>query len=88
MTPAGMPFASGQNFAITDWEQFAAATSSPAVQAGIVASEHAFLTNGLNSVPFPTKYYLTGTQAGEFIVNRARSTVGSNFAILTIKAGM
>ena len=87
MTPAGMPFASGQNFAITDWEMFAAATSSADVQKGIVASEYVFLTNGLNSVPFPTKYYVSGADVGRFINNRARSTVGSNFALLTVGGG-
>ena len=86
ITSAGMPFAGSVNFAITDWEMFAAATSSAAVQKAFVASEHAFLTNGLNAVPFPTKYTLTGAQAGEYIVNHARSTVGSNFALLTVGA--
>jgi hypothetical protein len=60
----------------------AAAVSSPEVQQAVVNTTHAFLTNGLNTIPFGTKYYVEGPNAGQWIANRARSTVGSHFALL------
>jgi len=45
------------------------------------------LTNGKNTIPFGTKYYVEGPNAGEWIGNKARSTVGSDFALLALKYG-
>ena len=64
-----------------------AAASSNAVQSIVVNTTHAFLTNGLNTIPFGTKYYVQGPTAGQWIGNKARSTVGSNFAILALDQG-
>jgi hypothetical protein len=36
-------------------------------------------------VPFGTKYNVEGPEVGKWIGNRARSTVGSNFALLALK---
>jgi hypothetical protein len=65
----------------------AAGASSPAVQEAIINTTHAYLTNGLHSVPFGTKYNVEGPEVGKWIGNRARSTVGSNFALLALKDG-
>lgn len=65
----------------------AAGASSPTVQEAIIKTTHAFLTNGKHSVPFGTKYNVKGPDVGEWIGNRARSTVGSNFALLALKDG-
>ena len=65
----------------------AAGASSTAVQAAIVNTTHAYLTDGLHSVPFGTKYNVEGPETGRWIGNRARSTVGSNFALLELKDG-
>lgn len=62
----------------------AAAASSTAVQKAVVNTTHAFLTNGLNTIPFGTKYFVEGSNAGQWIANRARSTVGSDFAIMAL----
>jgi hypothetical protein len=65
----------------------AAGASSAAVQAAIINTTHAYLTDGLHSVPFGTKYNVEGPEVGKWIGNRARSTVGSNFALLALKDG-
>lgn len=65
----------------------AAGASSSAVQEAIINTTHAYLTNGLHSVPFGTKYNVEGPEVGKWIGNRARSTVGSNFALLALKDG-
>jgi len=64
-----------------------AAASSNAVQSVVVNTTHAFLTNGMNTIPFGTKYFVQGPQAGQWIANKARSTLGSNFAILALDQG-
>lgn len=65
----------------------AAGASSAAVQEAVVNTTHAFLTNGLNSVPFGTKYNVEGANLGVWLGNKARSTVGSHFALLALKYG-
>ena len=66
-----------------------AAASSPELQQAVVKTSHAFLTNGKNDQPFGTKYPVTGPQAGKWMgPNKARPTVGSNFAILAMKEGL
>ena len=65
----------------------AAATSSAAVQEAVVDSTHAFLTNGQNSIPFGTKYIVTGPNTGLWIGNKNRASVGSHFALMALKQG-
>lgn len=65
----------------------AAGASSEAVQAAVINTTHAFLTNGLNTIPFGTKYYVECADVGKWIGNKARSTVGSDFALLALKYG-
>ena len=57
------------------------------MQEAVINTTHTFLTNGKNTIPFGTKYEVEGPDAGEWIGNRARSTVGSNFAILAVQQG-
>lgn len=60
---------------------------SSEVQAEIINTTHTFLTNGLNSIPFGTKYYVEGDQVGVWIGNEARSTVGLSLGILALDQG-
>jgi hypothetical protein len=77
------------------WNDFAnkwpdllvAATSSADVQTVIINTTHTFLTNGLNTIPFGTKYYVEGDEIGVWIGNKARPTVGTNFALLALDQG-
>lgn len=94
---------SGINWGLADWSRLTfffdpqtvlmvqdllvAATVSADVQAEIVNTTHAFLTNGLNSIPFGTKYYVEGDQVGIWIGNEARSTVGLSFGLLALNHG-
>lgn len=81
IVPLGLPYASGINFIIDDWAIFSAAYSSIKVRDHLVNAVHAVLTGGYNNVPYPTKYNVKGSDLGEYIVNRARSTVGHNFIL-------
>lgn len=93
----GLPFAgpvtdtsytgTGITWGLTDWNLVVAGASSTAVQEAIVNTTHAFLTNGLNTIPFGTKYYVEGANVGKWIGNEARSTVGSDFSLLAIDQG-
>ncbi|KAI6907044.1 DUF1793-domain-containing protein [Hortaea werneckii] len=97
MRELGLPFAgpmdnldytgSKLTWGLSDWNIVAASASSTAVQAAVINTTHAFLTNGVNDIPFGTKYEVEGKQAGKWISNRARSTVGSNFALIALKEG-
>ncbi|KAI6820882.1 DUF1793-domain-containing protein [Hortaea werneckii] len=93
----GLPFAgpsdnldytgSKLTWGLSDWNIVAASASSTAVQAAVIDTTHAFLTNGMNDIPFGTKYEVQGPRVGKWISNRARSTVGSNFALVALKEG-
>ncbi|RMY42419.1 hypothetical protein D0865_11984 [Hortaea werneckii] len=97
MRELGLPFAgptdnleytgSKLTWGLSDWNIVAASASSTAVQAAVINTTHAFLTNGMNGIPFGTKYEVEGKRAGKWISNRARSTVGSNFALVALKEG-
>ncbi|RMY80539.1 hypothetical protein D0862_12693 [Hortaea werneckii] len=97
MRELGLPFAgpsdnlgytgSKLTWGLSDWNIVAASASSTAVQAAVINTTHAFLTNGLNDIPFGTRYEVEGKRAGKWISNRARSTVGSNFALVALKEG-
>ena len=63
----------------------AASVSSEAVQQAVIETTHAFLTNGKNSIPFGTKYAVTGPQIGQWLGNKNRASVGSHFALLALK---
>ncbi|SMR53333.1 unnamed protein product [Zymoseptoria tritici ST99CH_3D1] len=100
LTPAGLPFAhapaanvTGVSWALTDWNiVYAAASGSEELKKKVVESTWSFLTNGLNRVPFGTKYVVEEGaeegQVGEWIGNKARSTVGGHFAILAVEEGV
>ncbi|KUI53061.1 hypothetical protein VP1G_00456 [Cytospora mali] len=78
------------NFMISEWAMWAGATSdkyAPSYGVGekAVNAMHKFLTNGLNSVPMPTKFIVDGTSnIGTYVVNKARPTVGSVWALLAL----
>ncbi|KAF7187912.1 Glutaminase A [Pseudocercospora fuligena] len=92
MQAGGLPFAGppsdrGVTWALTDWNFVAAAVSSAQVQQQVVNSTWTFMTNGKNSIPFGTKYYVEGSSTGLWVANKARSTVGSHFAMLALQQG-
>jgi hypothetical protein len=97
--PAGLPFfgpysytvplTAGCDWTITDWSFWtSAAVDNEELQGAVVNATHAFLTNGMNTEPFGTKYVVEqpGT-IGQWIGNRARSTVGANFALILLEQG-
>ncbi|EME48454.1 hypothetical protein DOTSEDRAFT_118143 [Dothistroma septosporum NZE10] len=90
---AGLPWAGpesdkGVDWALTDWNIEFAAVGSEELQAAIVNTTYSFLTNGLNSIPFGTKYHTSGSNAGVWIANKARSSVGTHFAISALQQGL
>jgi hypothetical protein len=99
--PAGLPFfgpysyttpltGGGCDWSITDWTFWVAASvDNPTLQGSVVNATHAFLTNGMNTEPFGTKYTVEVPGViGQWVGNRARSTVGANFALLTLEQGV
>ncbi|PCG95081.1 protein of unknown function DUF1793 [Penicillium occitanis (nom. inval.)] len=97
MQEGGLPFAgpitdtsytgSSVDWGFADWNLLVAATVSADVQAEIVNTTHTFATNGLNSIPFGTKYYVEGHKVGAWVGNKARSTVGLSFGLLALDQG-
>lgn len=90
---AGLAFAGpvsdrGVDWAITDWNFLVASVSSTELQKKVVQSTWKFLSNGLNSIPFGTKYYVEGAKTGQWIANKARSTVGAHFALVALQQGV
>ncbi|KAK4508204.1 hypothetical protein PRZ48_001942 [Zasmidium cellare] len=85
---AGPPSDKGVDWALTDWNIMTAAISSVDVQETIVNTTHTFLFNGKNDIPFGTKYYVSGDNAGEWIANKGRSTVGTHFSIAAFQQGL
>lgn len=81
-TSVGIPYASAQDdIANGMWDMWIAATF-PTDTDTIIGFEHAFFTNGKNTVPFADRFYVSGSQAGKFVTARARPTLGTTFAIL------
>lgn len=81
-TSVGIPYASVQDdIANGMWDMWIAATC-PADVDTIIGFEHAFFTNGKNTVPFADRFYVTGNQAGTFVTAQARPTLGTTFALL------
>ncbi|KJX96342.1 DUF1793-domain-containing protein [Zymoseptoria brevis] len=99
-TPGGLPFAhapaanvTGVSWALTDWNiVYAAASGNEELKKKVVHSTWEFMTNGLNRIPFGTKYVVEeGAEKGQvglWIGNKARSTVGAHFAILAVEMGV
>lgn len=102
--PAGLPFFGpydytesltdgGCAWTITDWTFWtSAAVDNVEFQGVVVNATKAFLTNGRavgNNEPFGTKYEVIapGTE-GKWVGNRARSTVGANFALIALEQGV
>ncbi|KXT11724.1 hypothetical protein AC579_6979 [Pseudocercospora musae] len=77
----------GVNWALTDWNIMYASIAGSELQQAIINTTHAFLTDGQNDIPFGTKYVVSGAEAGKWIGNRARSTVGTHFALTALKQG-
>ena len=81
-TPSGLEYKNDIPWAITDWNLWSAAVVGDKVKDSLIETSWRFMTNGKNEAPFPTKYNVEGKHKGETIMNKARSTVGGNFAVL------
>ena len=57
----GMPFFSDVQYAVGDLIPWCAVTSSDAVRDALIGGIHAFLTDGKNNEPGPTRWYVTGS---------------------------
>lgn len=88
MREAGLPWSHATQWGLLDWNVVVAAAGGEALRRAVVASSHAFLTNGVNDVPFGTRYFVAGPKRGRWLSNKARPTVGSNFAILAVEEGL
>ena len=92
----GLPFAGPRNdlnytgspftWVLTDWNIVAASVSSGAVQKAVIDTTHKFLTDGLNDIPFGTRYNVEGPEAGLWLSNENRA-VGGHFALLALEQG-
>lgn len=83
--PLGIPYSSKKDWAIVDWNIWSAAITSDDVTKRIIDSTHAFLRSMKNGVVFGTKYAVSGDDAGKWMGNTARPTVGSTFALWALR---
>ncbi|KAK4575241.1 hypothetical protein LTR86_001093 [Recurvomyces mirabilis] len=90
---AGVPLTKSTQWSKTDWMLFSAATAmAPGVDNKIVRDMfiddvHAFMSNGLNPVPFGDKFLVQGNStspAGAWVDFRNRPVVGGHFAVLAL----
>ncbi|KAF2101922.1 DUF1793-domain-containing protein [Rhizodiscina lignyota] len=75
----------------TDWQMWCAAASlgtptGNATAQMFVDDLHAFMANGMNTIPFSDRYWVDGPQVGEGVF-RARPTVGGHYALWAMKEG-
>ena len=90
---AGVALDSRTNWGKTDWMMFSAAT---AMAAGVgnegardmfIDDVHAFMTNGMNAVPFSDRYIVYSNASdvqGAWSLYRARPVVGGHFALMAL----
>ena len=57
----GIPFFSGVDYAVGDLIPWCAVTSTEEVRDALIGGIHAFLTDGMNNSPGPTRWYVTGS---------------------------
>ncbi|KAK1059515.1 hypothetical protein LTR74_012552 [Friedmanniomyces endolithicus] len=91
--PGGVPLDSLVGFGKTDWMMFAAATAvAPGVDnVGVrdmfIDDVYAYLSNGLNAVPFSDRFHLRDDKTiakGAWSQYKARPVVGGHFAITAL----
>ncbi|MCJ1462340.1 hypothetical protein MMC07_000940 [Pseudocyphellaria aurata] len=85
---AGVPLDSRVPWGKTDWMLFAGASSPGKTRDLFINDVHAFISNGLNSVPFGDRYLVRDSQdgeAGQRIDFQARPVVGGHFAVLALE---
>ncbi|KAK5130486.1 hypothetical protein LTR08_002008 [Meristemomyces frigidus] len=90
---AGVALDSRVDWGKTDWMIFAASTAmakgvgNTEVRDMFVDDVHAFMSNGLNAVPFSDKYFVESNGSdvqGTFVGYRARPVVGGHFGLLAL----
>ena len=83
--PLGIPYSSKARWAVTDWNMWSAGITAPDVTKQIIDSTYLFLTTMKNGVVFGTKQLVVGPDAGAWVGNTARPTVGGNFALWALQ---
>ena len=88
ISPLGLAYKNNEDFALTDYNLMAAAYVESNVREKLIESTWSYLTSGRGSKPFMTKYIVEGHRPDRGVpkANTARSTVGSNFAVLTVNS--
>lgn len=83
---AGVPLDSEMNWGKTDWMLWVGSIAGDHhVMDMFVDDVHAFLTNGLNDVPFSDRYYTDGDEAGVWSGNyQARPVVGGEWSAMAL----
>lgn len=85
---AGLPIDTRVKSGETMWMLFAGACSpgpDNATRELFIDDVHAFISNGLNSVPFSDGYRVTGSSVGRASSFHARPVVGGHFAVLALE---
>jgi hypothetical protein len=86
-SPGGVPLDSRLDWTKTDWNLWAAATSSKETSDMFINDLHAYLANGLNTAPFSDRYHVntnSGAVIGQSFDYRARPVVGGEWSILAL----
>lgn len=89
-TPGGVALDSQLYWGQTNWQSFTAATVHGHARDMLISDLHAYISNGMNQVPFCDRYWVQDNgnhKAGEYWAFRARPTLGSHFALWAMKAG-
>lgn len=87
---AGVPLDGNIVWGQTNWQGFTAATVHGHAREMFIADMHAYISNGMNPVPFSDRYWVgdhDDSQAGEYYSFRARPTLGSHFELWALKGG-
>ena len=88
MNTYGIQLTSEVKYTLLEFEFWVAATSSSGIQHLIVDSVHDFLTKGLNSIPGPTQWWVSGKDQGAWTnQSSAKSIIGSSFFIAAVNGG-
>ena len=84
----GMPFFSEVNYTVGAFQAWAAATSSDYVRDSLIDGIHAYLTDGLNSEPGPTRWFILdqgpGKEPGIWTFSIDKPTCGSYFMVAAV----
>jgi len=82
---AGVPLNTQVKWGKTDWNSWSAAFSATTTRTMFISDIHAYISNGLNEVPFGDRFWAQGGDAGRAAQGvKDRPTVGGHFASLAL----